>query len=126
GDITFGGPFGVIDAPEVKSAFFTLLPTRLALIQMDDFSGSPPTALSSSNLPLVPPDLSLFTGQFSSVGWNLEFQASDFSAFGRARGDIQSFTVTTQVSEASGLSIFAAGIAALVGLAWGSRRFRAS
>jgi hypothetical protein len=109
GDINFGSP-GVINAPPVTGPIGQLLPVRLALILLDDF-GSPPDALSSSNLPLVPPDLSNFT----VVGWNMSFQSSDESLFGRARGSIQSFTVESQVPEPSVMSILGLG---LVAFAW--------
>ncbi|MFO1058043.1 MAG: PEP-CTERM sorting domain-containing protein [Dongiaceae bacterium] len=117
GDVTFGGPSGVIAAPPVTGPLGQLLAVRLALVQLDDFPGiGTPDGLSSSDLPLVPPDMALFT----NVGWSLEFVASDQSASGRARGTIQSISLVTAqpVPEPSSVGLLMVGLLLIACLAW--------
>jgi hypothetical protein len=90
GPVHSGSQPGVIDAPPVVGPLGELLPVRFALIHLEDHAvGGSSDALTSSDLPLVPPDFSAFM----TAAWIVEFQSQDGSLFGRARGNIQSFSL---------------------------------
>jgi hypothetical protein len=96
-----------------------LFPTRALLIGLEDFF-DPLVGLSSSDLPLTPPDVS----NFDSAGWLITFEAPDQSLFGQARGSIDSFVIAQQVPEPTTLALFGAGLIGLLALSWKRRRGR--
>jgi hypothetical protein len=118
GDPNFGST-GAISAPPVTGPIGELFPTRALLIDLEDFS-DPLDGLSSSDLPLTPPDVS----KFDSAGWLITFEAPDESLFGQARGSIDSFAIAQQVPEPTTLTLSGAGLMGLLALGWKRRRGR--
>ena len=112
GDPNFGSA-DAISAPPVTGPIGELFPTRALLIDLEDFF-NPLDGLSSSDLPLTPPNVA----NFDSAGWLITFEAPDQSLFGQARGSIDSFVIAQQVSEPTTLALFNAGLMGLLALGW--------
>jgi len=80
-----------VDAPPIQTPVSGLVaPSQLALIHLFDYS-IPLDGLSSNDLPLTPPDLTLF----NVTAWWLEFEGSNY--YGRVRGSISSVTLCLPV-----------------------------